>query len=411
MPLREEGLNFLMRILQITNKIPYPENDGGAIACMNVLRGLHFAGHDVTLLSMVTLKHPISIDDIPLEIRNMSDIRLVDVPAPITIWGAFQNLIFSKLPYNAVRFISKPFASELKKILLEKEFDLIQLEGLYVCPYIPEIRKVSHAKIVYRAHNIEHEIWQRTANLAKGFRKWYLNILNKRLRKFEESLINSYDLLIPITERDREILNKLGNTQPAHVSQTGIDLSKLIHDDSTIEFSSIFHIGSLDWAPNQEGLLWFLENCWPEIIEKKPDVKFYIAGRNAPAWLVKKFDNKNVFFEGEVKDAYKFMNSKAIMIVPLLSGSGMRIKIIEGMALGKSIVSTTIGTEGILSSSGENILIADSAKDFTEQVLILMENKGLYKKIGRNAIQFIHKNFNNLAITERLAEFYLKHLE
>ena len=100
------------------------------------------------------------------------------------------NLIFSKKPYSAVRFISESFKIELQNLLKENQFDIIQLEGLYVCPYIPVIRENSNAKIAYRSHNIEHEIWNRSAVMAKGFVKLYYKILSKRLRKFEIKILN-----------------------------------------------------------------------------------------------------------------------------------------------------------------------------------------------------------------------------
>ena len=399
-----------MKILQITNKAPFPENDGGAIACMNMLRGLHAAGHKLTLLSMVTLKHPVGIEDIPEEIKSLADIRLIDVPAPINKWAALVNLLFSKLPYNASRFLSNPFSMALRDMLTEEKYDLVQLEGLYVCPYIPVVRKYSQAKIAYRAHNIEHEIWARAAGFAKGPKKWYLRNLWLRIKKFEMSFVDAYDLLVPITQRDALILDGMGNTRPVHVSQTGFDLTKFSPIAYQVEQGSIFHIGALDWVPNQEGLLWFLENCWPQISSKFPSAKFYVAGRNAPAWLVKKITDHQVVYEGEVNDAHVFMGSKALMVVPLHSGSGMRVKIIEGMALGKPIVSTKIGAEGISVASGENIMLADTPEDFSEKVVLLLENQKLMDEVGARAHLFIQENFDNLVLTEKLADFYKKHL-
>ncbi len=353
-----------MKILQVTNKVPYPAKDGGAIACMNFTRGFSLLGHQVTVLSMNTRKHHVLMEEIPETVRDLADFKLVEVPAGITRLSAMLNLIFSQKPYSAVRFISKSFEMELARLLKENSFDIIQLEGLYVCPYIPVIRKYSSAKIVYRAHNIEHEIWNRTAALAEGFERWYLKNLSKRIKRFEKSMINSYDLLVPITERDGMILDKLGNTKPRHVSQTGIDSSMLIPNSKNLEHPSLFHIGSLDWAPNQEGLIWFLDNCWNDIHQKYPELNFYIAGRNAPVWFQRKLSLPNIIYKGEVADAYEFINSKSIMVVPLNSGSGMRIKIIEGMALGKPIITTTIGTEGISTTSGKNIIVAEDKAGF-----------------------------------------------
>lgn len=400
-----------MNILQVTNKVPYPTTDGGAIACMNLTRGFSLLGHKVTVLAMNTLKHKTSLDEMPETVRDLADFRFVPVDARISKTEALKNLLFSAKPYNAVRFIDALFEKELIQLLKEKKFDIIQMEGLYVCPYIPVIRKYSDAKIVYRAHNIEHEIWARTSKLAKGWKKWYLKNLSRRIKKFEKSIQNQFDLLVPITERDGLILDALGNKKPRHVSQTGIDSSVLIPNAKSLEYPSLFHIGSLEWAPNQEGILWFIENCWMEIHNRFPDLKFYVAGRNAPQWLIQKITGPNIIFLGEVEDAYEFMNSKAIMIVPLFSGSGMRIKIIEGMALGKSIVTTPIGTEGISTTSGVNILLAQNREEFIGAVLKLVEDRGFFHQIGKNAIEYIHEKFDNLAASAALIDFYKQHTQ
>ncbi|HDR52753.1 MAG TPA: glycosyltransferase [Mariniphaga anaerophila] len=399
-----------MKILQVTNKVPYPANDGGAIACMNLTRGFALLGHDVTVLAMNTRKHFTELSDIPESVKDWAEFRLVDVPAGISAIAATVNLLFSGKPYNAVRFISDAFSKELKNVLEEKDFDIVQLEGLYVCPYISLIRKYSKAKIVYRAHNIEHEIWERTALLTRGIKKAYLKILARRIKTFEREFLNQYDLLVPITERDGIILDKLGNTMPAHVSPTGIDTTVLIPHSKKLEHPSLFHIGSLEWAPNQEGLIWFIDKCWPKIHEKFPNLKFYIAGRKAPDWLARRFKAPNIVFMGEVDDAYQFMNSKSIMVVPLFSGSGMRIKIIEGMALGKPIVSTPIGTEGISTKSGENILIADNEQEFVSDIERLITDNKLFHSISRNAIEYIQEKFDNLALAGALTGFYEKHI-
>ncbi len=399
-----------MRILQVTNKVPYPLKDGGAIACMNLARGFSLLGHKVTILAMNTVKHHITLTEIPDSVKELAEFKLVNVPARISPVSALLNLIFSNKPYNATRFISNAFATELQKVLLENDFDIIQLEGLYVCPYIPLIRKHSKAKIIYRAHNIEHEIWSRTAIMAHGFEKWYLNNLSKRIKSFEIQIMNKYDLLVPITSRDGAILNKHGNTKPVHVSQTGIDSSVLIPNSKNLKHPTLFHIGSLEWSPNQEGLIWFFDNCWDLIREKYPDLQFFIAGRNSPPWFQKIMNLPNVVFKGEVTDAYEFINSKSIMVVPLFSGSGMRIKIIEGMALGKPIVTTQVGTEGISTTSGVNIVVTNGVDGFVQSISDLIEDREYFDKISKNAIEYIHENFDNLSSAGSLIDFYKKHI-
>ena len=399
-----------MRILQLMNKVPWPPNDGGAIACLNMTKGFSMLGHEVTVLSMNTSKHHINLKEMPSAIRNQADFHLVEVPASINRLEAAMNLLFSDLPYNAQRFISDDFSEELAQLLTVREFDVIQLEGLYLCPYIPVIRKYSKALISYRAHNIEYEIWDRTAKLSKGWRSKYLHNLSKRIKRFEISYLNAYDLLVPITDRDGIILDSLGNVKPRHTSQTGIDFASLVPTAKKLEFPSLFHIGALDWSPNQEGLIWFFDQCWPRIHTQNPDLKFYLAGRNAPEWLERRFKLEGIVYLGEIPDAYDFINSKAIMVVPLFSGSGMRIKIIEGMALGKPIITTDIGTEGIPTKDGQNILIANTADEFIASINRLINNRDLFNEIGKNAIGFIQEKFDNLSQAGALIDFYKKQL-
>lgn len=395
-----------MRILQLMNKVPWPPKDGGAIACMNMTKGFSMLGHEVTVLSMNTSKHHVRIKDMPANIRNQADYHLVEVPASINWLEASLNLLFSDLPYNAQRFISDEFSHQLAQLLIVKTFDIVQLEGLYLCPYIPVIRKYSEALIAYRAHNIEYEIWDRTARLSDGWRSKYLHNLSRRIKRFEISYLNAYDLLVPITDRDGIILDSLGNSKPRHTSQTGIDFASLVPTAKKLEFPSLFHIGALDWAPNQEGLIWFFDNCWTRIHSQNPDLKFYLAGRNAPEWLERRLSLDGVVYLGEINDAYDFINSKAIMVVPLFSGSGMRIKIIEGMALGKPIVTTDIGTEGIPTIDGNNIMLANDADKFVESINRLINDRELFNQIGKNAIGFIQEKFDNLSQAGALIEFY-----
>ena len=171
------------------------------------------------------------------------------------------------------------------------------------------------------------------------------------------------------------------------------------------EFPSVFHIGALDWSPNQEGLDWFIKRIWPRLNKKYPKLKFYIAGRNAPGYI-RNINKPNVVFLGEVDDAYQFMAGKSIMIVPLLSGSGMRIKIIEGMALSKSIVSTSIGAEGIGVTHDQNIIIADDPEYFAEGIERLLNNFDKFEALGSDARAFVDENYDNLSISKSLLGFY-----
>ena len=402
-----------MKILQLCNKFPYPPKDGGAIAMYNLTRGLSSMGHNVTVLAMNTRKHYAIPDEVIYALKNIAEFRYININTGINIIKALINILFSEVPYNAERFITKKFAKKLKETLKLNKFDIVQLEGLYLVPYIKTIRQNSDARISFRAHNIEHEIWERIVyNERNILKKWYLRILSGRIKKLEVNSLNTYDLLVPITPRDAGILSSLGNIKPCHVCPAGFDIEKIKPDSRKVNPGSLFFLGSLDWIPNQEGLIWFIDNVWQKIHARYPEAELSVAGRNAPGWVIRKITkSENIMFLGEVEDACEFMINRGTMIIPLFAGSGMRVKIIEGMALGKVIITTTTGAEGIDIKHRENILIADSEDEFEKEIANILENKSFFTKIGENAKRFIADNMDNNKITAGLAEFYKANLK
>ncbi|MBK5286689.1 MAG: glycosyltransferase, partial [Bacteroidia bacterium] len=166
----------------------------------------------------------------------------------------------------------------------------------------------------------------------------------------------------------------------------------------------LFHLGAMDWLPNRQAIEWFFENCWLDIKSNFPDLKLYLAGRAFPQEI--KIDDDNIIYDDEVKSAVDYMQGKAIMIVPLLSGSGMRVKILQAFALGKAVVSTSIGAEGIECTDGENILIADSPKDFVAAMSKLITDDSLRKKIGRNSHNLFLKKYSSEKIAAEVISFY-----
>ncbi len=395
-----------MNILQICNKVPFPPKDGGCIAMNNLTQGLTDEGHIVKVLSVNTLKHFIDIQKLPPDYRSKTNIEAVFIDTEIKIADAFLNL-FTNRSYNIERFYSKVFENKLVAILKSERFDIVQLEGLYVSMYVDIIRKYSRAKIVLRAHNIEYEIWERAALLAKNpIKRAYLNLLTKRLKHYEISALHTFDAVASITKKDEKHYKDAGFVKAIETFPFGIDLKKSFENNSNNEeFPSIFHIGAMDWQPNIEGVNWFLNNVWGKLHLKHPDLKFYLAGRNMSAEL-KQLKMPNVIINGEVENAGEFIQSKGIMIVPLLSGGGMRVKIIEGMALGKTIVTTSIGAEGIDYENNINCIQADDADEFAEAVSKCISDKKFYNEIGKNAKILALKQYNNADICKRLIKFY-----
>lgn len=394
-----------MKILQITNKVPVPPKDGGSIASLRLSEGLESLGSKVQVLAMNTSKHFVNQDIINSFEKPGLEITSVWMNTKIRPFKALSNLLFSRMPYNAVRFISSEFREKLIEILKSSKPDLIILENLYPAAYLKDIRDNTSSPVIYRAHNIEYEIWQRTASNSKGLRKMYLNILARRIKRFETGIINNYDLLVPITQRDADSLNKLGNSKPVFVLPSGYQRTKSEISEIKLVNPGVAHLGALDWLPNQEGILWFIDKVWPILQKGMPDIVFNIAGRNAPKWLECKLAKPGINYLGEICDAGEFLNSNPIHIVPLFSGSGMRIKIVEAMAHGRAVVTTSLGTEGIDTKHGENILIADSEKVFAECIMKLIENEEYCREIGKNASTFVDEKLNNKKLVSEFLDF------
>lgn len=366
----------------------------------NITKGLADAGAEMTLLAPITNKHDLTADQLPEAFRKLGKIHTQEINSDITFWGAFMNL-FSNKPYYLSRYCNDAFKAKLTTILKAEKFEIILIESLKVSMYLPIIYQYSNAVVVLRSHNVEHKIWERLAHQARGFKKYFLNVMVRRLKKYEIATLNHFDAIAPITDLDGEFFRNNGCEIPLITTPSGIDFEQFKPDSSKIQANTLFHLGALDWLPNQEAIQWFLKDVWDKIYQEFPWLRLNVAGRNMPGSLMH-MEYEGVNMIGEVENAHDFIKENEIMIVPLKSGSGMRIKVIEGMALGKCIISTSIGAEGIGYEKGKNILIADSPEEFLSCIRLLQTDKSLSQKIGQEAIKFAKEKYNNKDIIANL---------
>jgi len=367
-------------------------------------------GHQVTVLTMETHKHRMTERERKV-LGGYAAVERVYVDTQINLFLLAANLLFSRKPYNATRFVSSAFASALKHLLTTREFDLVQLEGLYLTPYIQLIRSHVHIPLVLRAHNVEHEIWERIgAAPANPVKKIYLKILASRLRKFETIAINRYDLIVPVTRRDLDTFNAMGNNRPAIICPTGIDSAGHATRKQSDYNKSLFFLGSLDWWPNQEGLLWFVSRVWPLLTSKTEKLLFHVAGRNAGRRLIRALSQPGIVFHGEIDDAQSFMLDHGILVSPVLSGGGMRVKIAEALCLGVPVVTTSIGAEGLDVTDGRELFLADHAEGFAQKIATLLAHPHIYEEMGKEAILFARSRLSDRKCAEELIRFYQNHL-
>lgn len=393
-----------MRILQLCKKFPYPLNDGESIAVTFLAKALRDLGHEVTLLSMNTKKHFFDLTRLPADFDYYEQIETSYLDNSVNYFNVLSNF-FSKKSFHVSRFITDDFRQKLVHILDAGAFDMVLLETVILAPYIDIIRTHSDALVAMRTHNVEHEIWAHIASNSKFLpKKIILNQASARLRKFELNAMNKVDLFVAISESDLKKFKKLGLQRQSIVVPIGLDESLYHPDNKSFKRPlSLSFIGSLDWMPNVEGLQWFLKTAWPTISKLYPKLTFHVAGKKTPTSLIN-LKIPNVTIHGEVESAPDFINQHSVMIVPLLSGSGIRAKIIEGMMLGKVIITTRLGLEGIAATHLMHVLIADTPQEFVDNIRFCMENPQKLSKIGEHARHFALKQFSNLAIAQVLVD-------
>ena len=399
-----------MKILQLCKKFPYPLKDGESIAVTYLSKALHDLGCEMTLLCMNTTKHYMEMSKLPTDFNHYKSIHVTELDNFIKPFDAFKNL-FSKESYHVSRFVCNDFEDKLIELLKSEQYDIVQLETLYLAPYVDVIRKHTNALITMRAHNVEHEIWERiTENTRLLPKKWYISYLTKKLKRYEIDKLNDYDYLVAVTDKDLKKFKKLGYKNGAVASPIGIDISDYQNKDLKYEDLSMCFIGSLDWMPNLEGLDWFLANVWDDVKLNFPDLELHVAGRNTPS-KIQELQSQNLKIHGEVRSAIQFINQHPIMIVPLFSGSGMRVKILEGLALGRIIITTSLGLEGIDATHMKEVMIADSPQEFLECIDFCHNYPGKLVEISSRAKTFVKRHYDNQTNASDLKDLYFRLLK
>lgn len=395
-----------MRILIFTHRVPFPQNGGYQIVVCNTIRGLVNLGHQVSLVALNAKKNHQDISQDDKDLLSKINYRAYEIDINVSVIDVAFNL-FSKTSFNIDKYYDQEFEKLLIGELRKTAYDIIQFEGLMVSLYLSAVRKHSKAKIIYRAHNIENQIWQRLSEQKSDpFKKSYLKLHAKRIKNYELQQLNNFDAIGVFTSQDKSTLLEYGTKIPIEILPVGLNMDHYKPDYNKTEVPSLFFLGSLDWLPNREGIEWFLKNFHKDLTDGDLRVHFYVAGNDIPD----RFDDYDVmgkiFIQGKVDNALEFMNSKSIMIVPLLSGGGMRVKIVEGMAMQKCIISTSLGAEGINFEDGVNIIIANNQEQFYDAIKLCITDEQYCQNIGLNARKLVEGKHDLNKVTKNLVDFY-----
>ena len=392
-----------LRVLVLDEGIPYPPNAGKSTRTWNLLRRLA-TRHSVCILCY---GHPNAPGT--LEARNVGiDLRLVEPRANPEGWRLYVRLflnLFSVFPYPVTKHYSHAFQRKCDELLKEDySWDLIQCEWT---PYARFIAQTPKAPVLMATHNVESQIWARRARHAGNpFAKVFFRSQEWKMRRFEKQALLRASAATAVTSLELSTLRSWGVTN-INLVPNGVDLesrSATLEEEAEDE---LLFLASLDWYPNLDALDYFVKNILPAVRARRPSVKLRIVGRRPANSVITQYSClPGIDFVGEVKEVGSYVGRATVIIVPLRIGGGSRIKILEALAAGKAVISTTIGAEGLDVISGEHLLIADSPAEFAGGVEELLASTRLRRLLGDNGRKLVTDRYGWDQIASRLEEVW-----
>ena len=391
-----------IRALIIANKTVFPALDGGSLAIKKLSKILSRQNY---IIDIVAISKNNSLKQKIYKKTSFPDKKitqfLFEKNMSFNILNFFKS-IFAGTSYQANRFYDVEIRDFIKNILIKRTYSMIVFESVFTMVYLNSLHFQNQEKIIFRAHNIEHKIWKDLSN-NNFFKKIGFLLLAKQIKKMETEMPKNVDYILTLSKKDKQYFEQLF---PQKTYNIPVSFETDYPEKEKI-INSIVHLGAMDWKPNVEGIDWFVKYVLPIIVKKNKNIKIYIAGKNMPKNYFN-YINKNTIVEGKIEDAKQYISNKEIMFVPLFSGSGIRIKILESMSLGIPIISTSKGAEGIPYTNNENILIANTPEEFQKAICNLIKNKKLATKIGGNGKKLIELNFSNNFVINELNKYIIK---
>lgn len=382
----------MAKILLLTPQLPYPPHQGTSLRNFHILCGLAEM-HEVWLLSYLEDGQN-AAEPTPLNTLCQS---IVTVPVPTRTLGTrLRQLLTTRLPDMAHRLHSEAFNEQLVTLLRQESFDIVQIEGIELARTIPLLRAhAPQAKIVFDDHNAETALqWRAMQADLPNPRRWvaaaYSLVQVARLRKFERWACQEADWITAVSDADQQHLQALQNQTPISVIPNSIDVTRYENwpvDETIPRFDLVFS-GKMDYRPNIDAVLWFAENIWPQIVAERPETTWAIVGQKPHARLDHLRAVSGITLTGWVEAVQPYLAGAKVCLLPFRIGSGTRLKLIESMASGKAIASTTIGAEGFDVTHEQELLLADLAEGMKTAVLRLLGDVELRERLGENGRQF-----------------------
>jgi sugar transferase (PEP-CTERM/EpsH1 system associated) len=397
-----------MHILLLTPQRPYPPHQGTTLRNFNLIRELAKRHNVYVLTFLEPEQEPADSGPLP-ELCQWIE----TVPVPRRSWGKrLRQLLTSRRPDMGWRLWSPAMEARLSQILSEQQFDVVEIEGIEMAPYLAAIERAPGKPfILYDAHNAEWLLQQRAfvADLKQPLR-WpaaaYSWLQKRRLWHYEANVLRRVHHTVAMSAPDKVALREVVFDAPITIIPNGVDLAyydqfsgKPIHYD-------LLFTGKMDFRPNVDAVLWFGLEVLPLIQAHRPGTTFAVVGQRPHPRLDVLRDKPGVTITGYVNEIRPYIAGASVYVAPLRVGGGTRLKLLEAMAMGKAIVSTTVGAEGFPVGDGQELVLADDPADFAQSTLALLEKPGRRRELGMAGYAFARASYGWETLVPQLERIY-----
>ena len=398
-----------MKILFLSPTVPFPLTDGGRIRVFNLLKQIA-QKCEVTLLALET--QPTDEESIGHLERFGIQVHLVrqgGEPPPVSL-GTILRAFLKRVPITVARYNVPAYRQKFKELVATETYTLVHYEMLHVAQFHTETDVPS----LLSQQNVDSAIWRRLCQeTATPLRKCLYWMQQRAFERYERLMSPKFDIVTCASEIDKQTFRRTSAGARFEIIPNGVDTEDYQPDFTTAGEPShsqldahLIYIGSMDWYPNEDAVTFFADEVLPNIHEKLPNVQFSAVGGNPSPRVQTLAENPQILVTGRVPEIKPYFARATVFVVPLRIGSGTRLKILEALAMGKAVVSTTVGAEGLDLVDGEEILIADEPAAFAAAVLRLLTDASLRRKIGENGRARVERDYDWRSIGEKLYRLY-----
>lgn len=397
-----------MRILWLKSDLLLPLDKGGKLRTWHLMR--HLAQrHDITYLAFKEPGQPAADVEGMREVAARVETVTRAEPAKGTLrfYADATVHLVDPLPYAVGKYRSRAFRRRLHALLQSPAFDLIVCDFLFPAVNLP--RRLPCPAVMF-THNVESEIWRRHAETKTGaIEKLLYGAQYKRMLRYEGRTLERFEGVLAVSDADRQTFASLypgAIRQPVHVVPTGVDTEYFApaSSQSAVRNRQLIFTGSMDWLPNEDAMQYFCREILPLIRAEEPAVGFSIVGRAPTPAVGRLAEEHGVDVTGRVDDVRPYMREAAVYVVPLRIGGGTRLKIFEAMAMGKAVVSTTVGAEGLPVTSGRHLMLADEPNTFARAVVRLLRDTDRRAELETAARQLVVERYDWSAVAGSLEQ-------